>query len=56
SSQLLETLPLSNIKWICPTAPTRPVAILGGFFCTTLHTDGRLVALPCRTVLESCIL
>ncbi|KAJ6915110.1 hypothetical protein NC651_017175 [Populus alba x Populus x berolinensis] len=28
-SQLLETLPLPNIKWICPTAPTRPVAIFG---------------------------
>nr|DAD27085.1 TPA_asm: hypothetical protein HUJ06_028553 [Nelumbo nucifera] len=33
-SQLLETLPLPNIKWICPTAPTRPVAIFGGFPCT----------------------
>ncbi|KAG9459695.1 hypothetical protein H6P81_004203 [Aristolochia fimbriata] len=32
-SQLLETLPLPNIKWICPTAPTRPVAIFGGFPC-----------------------
>ncbi|KAH7574154.1 hypothetical protein ACOSP7_008184 [Xanthoceras sorbifolium] len=30
-SQLLETLPLPNIKWICPTAPTRPVAIFGGY-------------------------
>ncbi|CAK9154343.1 unnamed protein product [Ilex paraguariensis] len=30
-SQILETLPLPNIKWICPTAPTRPVAIFGGF-------------------------
>ncbi|CAL9771128.1 unnamed protein product [Musa acuminata subsp. burmannicoides] len=30
-SQLLETLPLPNIKWICPTAPTRPVAVFGGF-------------------------
>ncbi|KAH1047988.1 hypothetical protein J1N35_038772 [Gossypium stocksii] len=30
-SQLLESLPLPNIKWICPTAPTRPVALLGGF-------------------------
>ncbi|EEF46997.1 acyl-protein thioesterase 2 [Ricinus communis] len=33
-SQLLETLPLPNIKWICPTAPTRPVSIFGGFPCT----------------------
>ncbi|CAJ1973745.1 unnamed protein product [Sphenostylis stenocarpa] len=33
-SQLLESLPLPNIKWICPTAPTRPVAIFGGFPCT----------------------
>lgn len=30
-SQLLETLPLPNIKWICPTAPVRPVSIFGGF-------------------------
>ncbi|GMP35683.1 hypothetical protein CsSME_00008039 [Camellia sinensis var. sinensis] len=30
-SQLLEKLALPNIKWICPTAPTCPVAILGGF-------------------------
>ncbi|XP_074573779.1 uncharacterized protein LOC141830193 isoform X2 [Curcuma longa] len=33
-SQLLENLPLPNIKWICPTAPTRPVAVFGGFPCT----------------------
>ncbi|KAK9282075.1 hypothetical protein L1049_004987 [Liquidambar formosana] len=41
-SQLLETLPLSNIKWICPTAPTRPVAILGGFPCTAWFDVGEL--------------
>lgn len=23
-----------QIKWICPTAPTRPVAAFGGFPCT----------------------
>ncbi|XP_042392471.1 acyl-protein thioesterase 2-like [Zingiber officinale] len=34
SSQLLENLPLPNIKWICPTAPVRPVAAFGGFSCT----------------------
>lgn len=34
ASQLLEPLPLPNVKWICPTAPTRPVALLGGFTCT----------------------
>eukprot|EP00267_Zea_mays_P045196 XP_020397452.1 acyl-protein thioesterase 2 isoform X2 [Zea mays] len=33
-SQLLETLPLPNIKWICPTAPSRPVSLFGGFPCT----------------------
>ncbi|EHA8587451.1 Acyl-protein thioesterase 1 [Cocos nucifera] len=33
-SQLLESLPLPNVKWICPTAPTRPVAAFGGFPCT----------------------
>ncbi|KAL3721070.1 hypothetical protein ACJRO7_005831 [Eucalyptus globulus] len=33
-SQHLESLSLPNVKWICPTAPTRPVALLGGFPCT----------------------
>ncbi|PIN12529.1 Lysophospholipase [Handroanthus impetiginosus] len=33
-SQLLESLPLPNIKWICPTAPIRPVSLFGGFPCT----------------------
>ncbi|KMZ55987.1 Acyl-protein thioesterase 2 [Zostera marina] len=41
-SQLLETLPLPNIKWICPTAPTRPVAMLGGFPCTAWFDVGDL--------------
>ncbi|XP_019150102.1 PREDICTED: acyl-protein thioesterase 2-like [Ipomoea nil] len=41
-SQLLEGLPLPNIKWICPTAPTRPVAILGGFPCTAWFDVGEL--------------
>ncbi|OVA14373.1 Phospholipase/carboxylesterase/thioesterase [Macleaya cordata] len=30
-SQLLETLPLPNIKWICPTAPTQSITLFGGF-------------------------
>ncbi|KAH0735694.1 hypothetical protein KY290_012323 [Solanum tuberosum] len=30
-SSLLETLPLPNIKWICPTAPQRPITLFGGF-------------------------
>ncbi|KAL3650899.1 hypothetical protein CASFOL_007302 [Castilleja foliolosa] len=30
-SQLLENLPLPNVKWICPTAPTRPLSLFGGF-------------------------
>ena len=30
-SQLLETLPLPNIKWICPTAPSQPISLYGGF-------------------------
>ncbi|KAM3320994.1 acyl-protein thioesterase 2 isoform X1 [Capsicum chacoense] len=30
-SNLLETLPLPNIKWICPTAPQRPITLFGGF-------------------------
>ncbi|KAK1587683.1 hypothetical protein Q3G72_015790 [Acer saccharum] len=41
-SQLLESLPLPNIKWICPTAPTRPVALLGGFPCTAWFDVGEL--------------
>ncbi|ERN03592.1 hypothetical protein AMTRI_Chr05g71010 [Amborella trichopoda] len=41
-SQLLETLPLPNIKWICPTAPTRPVALFGGFPCTAWFDVGEL--------------
>nr|VDC79077.1 unnamed protein product [Brassica rapa] len=30
-SQILETLPLPNIKWICPTAPSQPISLFGGF-------------------------
>nr|XP_043629367.1 acyl-protein thioesterase 2-like [Erigeron canadensis] len=30
-AQLLETLPLPNIKWICPTSPTQPLTLFGGF-------------------------
>ncbi|KAF9685260.1 hypothetical protein SADUNF_Sadunf03G0036200 [Salix dunnii] len=41
-SQLLENLPLPNIKWICPTAPTRPVALLGGFPCTAWFDVGEI--------------
>ncbi|XVE71651.1 hypothetical protein DITRI_Ditri10aG0168400 [Diplodiscus trichospermus] len=41
-SQLLETLPLPNIKWICPTAPTRPVAIFGGYPGTAWFDVGDL--------------
>ncbi|XP_031487788.1 uncharacterized protein LOC116255852 [Nymphaea colorata] len=41
-SQLLEALPLPNIKWICPTAPSRPVAIFGGFPCTAWFDVGDL--------------
>jgi lysophospholipase-2 len=42
SSQLLESLPVANIKWICPTAPTRPVSVLGGFPCTAWFDAGEL--------------
>lgn len=41
-SQLLETLSLPNIKWICPTAPTRPVALFGGFPCTAWCDVGEI--------------
>ncbi|KAJ8644457.1 hypothetical protein MRB53_006205 [Persea americana] len=43
-SQLLEGLPLPNIKWICPTAPTRPVTAFGGFTCTAWFDVGELSA------------
>ncbi|MFS8005369.1 putative lysophospholipase [Helianthus anomalus] len=33
-TQILESLPLPNIKWICPSAPTRHVTQLGGYPCT----------------------
>ncbi|KAL7181969.1 hypothetical protein ACSBR1_040813 [Camellia fascicularis] len=29
-----------QIKWICPTAPTRPVAMFGGFPCTSWFDVG----------------
>ncbi|KAL8226715.1 hypothetical protein R6Q57_016547, partial [Mikania cordata] len=32
--QFLESLPLPNVKWICPTAPTRPIALFGGHSST----------------------
>ncbi|GLT71699.1 hypothetical protein SLA2020_436980 [Shorea laevis] len=41
-SQPLECLPLPNIKWICPTAPTRSVALLGGYSCTAWFDAGEL--------------
>ncbi|XP_071722831.1 uncharacterized protein [Rutidosis leptorrhynchoides] len=41
-SQILESLPLPNIKWICPTAPTRTVAIFGGYSCTAWFDVGDL--------------
>ncbi|GJZ16205.1 acyl-protein thioesterase 2-like protein [Tanacetum coccineum] len=33
-SQFLESLPLPNVKWICPTAPSRSVALFGGLHTT----------------------
>ncbi|XAR50578.1 Lysophospholipase [Bertholletia excelsa] len=42
SYQLLESLPLPNIKWICPTAPTRPVTALGGFPCAAWSDVGEI--------------
>ncbi|XP_077210291.1 uncharacterized protein LOC143845759 isoform X2 [Tasmannia lanceolata] len=40
--QLLENLSLPNIKWICPTAPTRPVAVFGGFPYTAWFDVGNI--------------
>ncbi|URD86283.1 acyl-protein thioesterase [Musa troglodytarum] len=41
-SQLLDTLPLPNIKWICPTAPARPIALFGGLPSTAWFDAGDL--------------
>ncbi|XP_071710849.1 uncharacterized protein [Rutidosis leptorrhynchoides] len=41
-SQQLGNLPLPNVKWICPTAPTRPVTVLGGFLCAAWFDGGEL--------------
>lgn len=42
ASQLVESLPLPNVKWICPTAPTRPVTLVGGFPCTAWFDVGEI--------------
>ncbi|KAJ9538832.1 hypothetical protein OSB04_031565 [Centaurea solstitialis] len=34
-AQLLETLPLPNIKWICPTSPVQPLTLYNGLSTTT---------------------
>ncbi|KAI4324701.1 hypothetical protein MLD38_030163 [Melastoma candidum] len=39
-SQLFESMSHPNIKWICPTAPTRSVGMLGGFSCTAWFNVG----------------
>lgn len=39
-SQILEALPLPNIKWIVPTAPTQPVSVFGGFPCSAWFDVG----------------
>ncbi|CAI0420545.1 unnamed protein product [Linum tenue] len=41
-TQVLDALPLPNIKWICPTAPVRPVGMLGGFRCTAWFDVGEM--------------
>eukprot|EP01018_Ginkgo_biloba_P024500 Gb_17921 [translate_table: standard] len=41
-ARLLETLPLPNIKWICPIARTRPLALFGGFPCIAWFDVGDL--------------
>ncbi|XP_076961107.1 uncharacterized protein LOC143637653 [Bidens hawaiensis] len=33
-TQILETFPLPNIKWICPSAPSRLLSLYGGYPCT----------------------
>ncbi|KAL8166472.1 hypothetical protein V2J09_007971 [Rumex salicifolius] len=41
-SQILENLDLPNVKWICPTAPTRPVTLFGGYPSTAWFDSGDL--------------
>ncbi|XP_076881378.1 uncharacterized protein LOC143529480 [Bidens hawaiensis] len=33
-TQILESLPLPHIKWICPSAPSCQVTLFGGYPCT----------------------
>ncbi|KAM0024470.1 putative lysophospholipase [Helianthus debilis subsp. tardiflorus] len=33
-TQILETFPLPNVKWICPSAPSRLLTLYGGYPCT----------------------
>lgn len=40
--ELLGALPMTNIKWICPTAPIRPVTALGGSTSTAWFDVGFL--------------
>ncbi|KVI06014.1 Phospholipase/carboxylesterase/thioesterase [Cynara cardunculus var. scolymus] len=37
-----KTVTFLQIKWICPTAPTRPVTALGGFPCAAWFDEGEL--------------
>lgn len=41
-AEALEELPLQNIKWIVPTAPMQPVAVMGGFPCNAWFDVGEL--------------
>lgn len=41
-AEALEALPLNNIKWIVPTAPVQPVAVMGGFPCNAWFDVGSL--------------
>lgn len=41
-AEVLEDLPLQNIKWIVPTAPVQPVAVMAGFPCNAWFDVGSL--------------
>ncbi|KAI5075529.1 hypothetical protein GOP47_0009605 [Adiantum capillus-veneris] len=41
-AEALEDLPLQNIKWIVPTAPVQPVAVMAGFPCNAWFDVGSL--------------
>lgn len=54
---LSNLIKIVQIKWICPTAPTRPVAVFGGFpstACNNLLFSFSIQAIRSKELLISC--